>query len=138
MRNAANGRSRGAADPLSRRDVGRGAARATGEGQPGERSTWYRAALRPRARELMGDRERRRKGELLRRSGERRSDLRAFEPARVLELGAVDGDRLAHALREAAAHQRRGERPRLRGVVGDATDVDPGLFLDLAPGSLFE
>ncbi|MEE9603330.1 MAG: hypothetical protein V3V75_08505, partial [Thermoguttaceae bacterium] len=68
----------------------------------------------------------------------RRADFGAGEPAGILEFVIADSDLVAGGVGGEADHERRGERPRLRGVVAHLAHVDAGLFLDLAAHRLFQ
>src|SRR6202034_312079 len=88
--------------------------------------------VQPGGDQSPGDRLRRRRQHFA------RVQLRAREPAGVLELTAD-----AHLARGACGraepeHQRRGEGPRLRGVVTRAQYLDAGLFRDLARHRVLE
>src|SRR6185437_2419541 len=62
----------------------------------------------------------------------------ALEPARVLQLVAVDGDRRAARLGGEAQHDRGGERPGLRGMIAHLADNDAGLLVNLARHRILE
>ena len=64
-----------------------------------------------------------------------RNRLVAAEPARVLQLDAIDLEAPAFRFCKAADHQRRRERPWLRGKVLDRTTGDGGLLADFASDS---
>ena len=58
--------------------------------------------------------------------------LAAAEPARVLELVAIEPDVVGGRIGMEAEHQRGRERPRLRRVVAHVGDLDADLLPDLA------
>ena len=62
----------------------------------------------------------------------------AREPARVLQLLAVDGDLAARVARHEADHDLARERPVLAPHVLDVLDVDADLFLHLARHAALE
>src|SRR5580658_335113 len=92
------------------------------------------AILDEAANEMMGDGDRRRRGQAIgMAAAEHQRQLVARKPARILDLAAVDDDRVRQRLRVAADHQRARERPRLRHGVFDLAAADAGFFEHLAP-----
>jgi len=65
-------------------------------------------------------------------------DLSAIEPARVLELGAINDNILVECARGASDHQRRRERPGLRRVVLGLDHGHAGLLEHLAHDRVLE
>src|SRR5580698_6470400 len=66
------------------------------------------------ANDVMGDGDRRRRGQALRMlAREHRGAFVAGKPARIFQLLAVDGEIFRQRLRMATDHDRRRERPRL-------------------------
>jgi len=63
--------------------------------------------------------------------GGRGCDLRAAEPAHVLDVSLERARFPGHPGHLEAEHQRGRERPRLRRDVADVGDLDPGFFADL-------
>src|SRR5690606_6544110 len=71
-------------------------------------------------------------------AGNHRADLFAVEPAARLELHLVGPNIGAERFGVAADHQRRGERPRLAGVVARAAVADAGFLLRLAADGVLD
>src|SRR6185369_2408745 len=63
---------------------------------------------------------------------ERSRHLIARKPARVLELGRIDGQIAGGRLRYAADHERGGKWPWLACDIADIEDFDASLFLHFA------
>src|SRR4051794_25377904 len=74
-------------------------------------------AIEPLVYQTARDRYRRREGEPVVRPGARPAELRAREPAHVLELLVAHGCLSARVFREEPEHQRARERPRLRARI---------------------
>src|ERR1041384_1397988 len=95
--------------------------------------------LDPGADDVVRDRDRRRYRDLLRMlAAEHLHHLVTREPARVLELLAIDRDLGRGRLRVAADHQRHRERPGLRREVLHAPADDAGFLQRLAPRRFFD
>src|SRR3954469_1408283 len=89
--------------------------------------------VHPAAEQMMRNRKRMRAGEPVRmRPRQHQRRLLAREPARILQLGVIDDDVLAHGPRTAADHQRRRIGPGLGHVILHVGAADAGLFEDLA------
>src|SRR5438105_4219070 len=87
----------------------------------------FNAVLHPTADDMVGDRERLRRGEAGgMRPCEYQTDLFAREPASVVELGAIEDNLVRECFGMAADHQRGRKRPRLRGEIADAPAHDAG------------
>src|ERR1700691_3833932 len=72
------------------------------------------------ANEVVGDGDRRRRGQAIGMAPvEHQRELLALEPARVLDLAAIDDDLVRARLGMAADHQRARKRPRLRREIDD-------------------
>src|SRR5580704_5857564 len=85
------------------------------------------------ADEMMRDGDRRRRGQAAgMAAGQHRCQLLAVEPARVLDLAAIDDDLVRRRLRMAADHQRRRKRPRLRHGIFDLAAGDAGFLQHFA------
>src|SRR5262245_34560972 len=79
------------------------------------------ATLHPGADDVVGDRDRHRRGETVGMLPyQHQRDLLAVEPARVCELARIDRDLLRERLGVAADHQRARERPWLRCEIAHA------------------
>jgi len=86
------------------------------------------------ADDVVGDRNRRRRGQALRMLAlEHQSELVAVKPACVFKLVAVHDDGVGQRLGMAADHDRRWKRPRLRGEISYAPAGDAGLLEHFAP-----
>src|SRR5580693_8283221 len=86
------------------------------------------AILDEAANEMMGDGDRRRRGQAVGMAAtEHQRQFLARKPARILDLAAIDDDGLRQRLRVAADHQRARERPRLRHRIVDLAAADAGL-----------
>src|SRR5262249_26108574 len=91
-------------------------------------------AFDPGADDVVRDRDRWRRAEPVGMAAQQhQGDLLALEPARALELGAVDLDVGGERLGVAADHQRHRERPGLRRKIRNAATHDAGLLEHLAP-----
>src|SRR5580700_1112382 len=97
------------------------------------------AVLDEAANEMMGDGDRRRRGQAVgMAAAEHQRQFVARKPARVLDLAAVDDDCFRQRLGVAADHQRARERPRLRHDVFDLAAADAGFFQHFAPHRFFD
>src|SRR5205085_7570181 len=67
-----------------------------------------------------------------------RRELLAREPAGVVELAVARRRLAARVVGEEAEHERRWERPRLRGEVAGRARLDAGLLAHLAQHRLLE
>src|SRR5580698_6134295 len=92
------------------------------------------AVLDEAANEMMGDGDRRRRGQAVGMAAvEHQRQFVTRKPACVLDLAAVDDDLVRQRLRVAADHQRAREWPWLRHGICDLAAVDAGFLQHLAP-----
>src|SRR5258708_3195799 len=97
------------------------------------------ALLDPGADDVMRNRNGWGNADLLRMlAGKHQRGLFAREPARVLQLRAIDRDVRVGGARVAADHQRHRKRPGLRAEVLHLAADDAGLLQGLAPRGFFD
>src|SRR3954469_21547246 len=100
---------------------------------PGAAISVSALVVHPAAEQVMRNRKRMRAGEPVRmRPRQHQGRLLAREPARILKLGVIDDDVLAHGPRAAPDHQRRRIGPGLGHVILHVGAADPRLLENLA------
>src|SRR5205823_13881308 len=91
-----------------------------------------RAVLDVASNDVVGDRDRRRRGQAMRvRTVQHQDQFLAVEPARVFKFFTIDDDRIRQCFGMAADHDRRRERPRLRCEIAYPAARNAYLFGDL-------
>src|SRR5215472_1284579 len=91
------------------------------------------------ANNMMGDRDRRRRGKPLRvLAVEHQGQFFPIEPARVFKFFTIDDDSGPQRLGIAADHDRRRERPRLRCEIAHPAARNSHFFRHLSPHCLFD